>query len=354
MFSRYGEELTSAKVKELAIEYGADICGIASMDRFEGAPKQNDPRYIAPAAKSMIVLGYRIPRGTLRGIEEGTHFIDYASMGYAALNQVYGPMTLWKLARDIEDMGWEAVTIANINGGEALNTVTGKFREGWSVPVEEGKPYPDVLINFRMAAYLAGLGEIGWSGVFLTPEFGPRIRFNLLMTDAELEPDPIMKPGTLCNRCKACVKACNGALSETETVKFNLGGYEIEKAKLDPMKCEHGLKYGCDETASPFLVEYPHVYGYGRAVEGGRGCMRACMVSLEARGVLENKFHNKFRTKAPWKVNLNEEHPYPDYIKEEYINTGKCEDVQKYIEYNRDENFGSKGRGEKFEAKQTD
>ena len=348
---RYGEELTSQMVKDLAIEYGADICGIASMDRFEGAPKQNDPRYIFPGAKSMIVLGYRVPRGTLRGIEEGTHFIDYASMGYAAINQVYGPMTLWKLARDLEDMGWEAVTIANINGGEAVNSVTGNFRENWSVPVEEGKPYPDVLIHFRFAAYLAGMGEIGWSGVFLTPEFGPRVRFNLIMTDAELEPDPIMPPGTLCNKCKLCVRSCGGALSMDESVKVNLGGYEVEYAKLDPLRCEYGLKYGCDNTANPFLVEYPHVYGYGRAVEGGRGCVRACMVSLEQRGVLKNKFHNKFRTKPEWKVDLEKPHPYPEFVKKEYVETGKIEDAQAYIEYNENENYGSKG---KVAAKQTD
>ena len=31
-------------VKMMAKSLGADLCGIASMDRFEGAPKQQDPR----------------------------------------------------------------------------------------------------------------------------------------------------------------------------------------------------------------------------------------------------------------------------------------------------------------------
>ena len=32
------------------------------------------------------------------------------------------------------------------------------------------------------------------------------------ITDAELEPDPVMTPGTICNRCTACVAQCpNGA-----------------------------------------------------------------------------------------------------------------------------------------------
>ena len=91
------EKMSSAEIKALAKRVGADCVGIAPMSRWEGAPKQNDPRYIFPGAKSMVVLGFRIPRGLLRGIEEGTRFIDYPGMGYASLNQVHGPMVLWKL-----------------------------------------------------------------------------------------------------------------------------------------------------------------------------------------------------------------------------------------------------------------
>ena len=77
--------ITSTAVKALAKQLGADLCGIASMDRFEGAPKEQDPRYIFPEAKSCVVLAFRIPRGYLRGIEEGTYFSTYTSMGYAGL-----------------------------------------------------------------------------------------------------------------------------------------------------------------------------------------------------------------------------------------------------------------------------
>ncbi len=37
------------------------------MDRFEGAPKQMDPRYINPDAKTLIVIALRIPRGAFKG-----------------------------------------------------------------------------------------------------------------------------------------------------------------------------------------------------------------------------------------------------------------------------------------------
>ena len=55
-------------------------------------------------------------------------------------------------------------------------------------------------MSMRIAAFLAGLGEIGYSKVFLSKEFGPRVRIACVFTDMELEPDPIIPPGTLCNR----------------------------------------------------------------------------------------------------------------------------------------------------------
>ena len=101
------QELTSAMVKEQAKLFGADLCGIASMDRFEGAPPQADPRFIFPRAKVCIMLAFRIPRGYFRGIEEGTLFSVYPSMGYGGINMVVSPLTLRWLSCWIEDFGWD-------------------------------------------------------------------------------------------------------------------------------------------------------------------------------------------------------------------------------------------------------
>ena len=87
--SSLSENVTAAEVKALAKRLGADLVGISPMSRWEGAPKQNDPRYIFPGAKSMIVLAFRIPRGLLRGIEEGTRFLDYPGMGYASVRDQF-------------------------------------------------------------------------------------------------------------------------------------------------------------------------------------------------------------------------------------------------------------------------
>ncbi|MFP3904851.1 MAG: hypothetical protein ACLFWB_11470, partial [Armatimonadota bacterium] len=61
------------QMKQHLHDLGADLVGVASLDRFDGVRPNEDPREIFPEAGSLIVLGLAITRGTLRGQEEGTN-----------------------------------------------------------------------------------------------------------------------------------------------------------------------------------------------------------------------------------------------------------------------------------------
>ncbi len=331
--------LDSVKVKQIAREMGADLVGITPMSRFEGAPKQMDPRYIMPKAKSMIVVGFRINRGALRGHEEGTHFSCYASMAYGAINTVFMPNFIIRFSRIFEDEGYEAMPFGyESTWGNSVDN----YRKPDNVqpqpplrndmlhskPVAPGKPAPDVLVHVRIAAYLAGLGEIGYSKVFLTPEFGPRQRFFMVMTEMELDPDPIYEGPPLCNKCMACVRECPGdAIDPVKTVKVTLAGHEVEWGEFDPEKCLHAFR-GAQPVAegekgyylagrndfkpspfSPFYKKPNNVFTHGEAVCGGKGCIRACMINLENREVLKNRFKSPFRTEKPWTVDWSDYDP---------------------------------------------
>jgi len=62
------------KLKGFAKEIKVDFIGVASIDRFKGIDPQDHPESIFPEVKSVIVVGKRVTRGALRGIEEGTQF----------------------------------------------------------------------------------------------------------------------------------------------------------------------------------------------------------------------------------------------------------------------------------------
>lgn len=306
-------------IKKQALALGADLVGISPMSRFEGAPKQMDPRYIMPEAKSCIVVGFRVLRGSLRGIEEGTFFSNYSAMGYGAITYTFMPLMVNNLCRQIEDTGYEAIPMGHMSDWRAIDN-EGNFRTGFSKPVEEGKPAPDIMVHLRLAAYMAGLGEIGWSKMLLTPEFGPAQRVGVILTELELEPDPIYNGPQLCNKCMACVKYCPGnSISRTEKVSVEIDGHTVEWGKIDCDSCDvafRGAKeikdgeghyiQGSDKfrpnDISPFYSAPPKVYSAGKAVCGAGGCTRACLASLEARGVLKNKMKKPFRRRKPWRV----------------------------------------------------
>lgn len=325
-------KITAQEIKAAAKRMGADIVGIGSIDRWSTAPIQMDPKQIMPKAKSVIALGFRVLRGSLRGIEEGTYFSNYSAMGYGGITYLYMPMTVINLSKMIEDAGYEAVPMGHQSDWRAIDNV-GYLRNDYSRPIAPGKAAPDVMINLRIAGFLCGLGEIGYSKMLLTPEFGPRVRVGVIITELELEADPIIEPGTLCNRCMACVRECPGnCIPKDRTIKENVGGYDLEWADVDMLKCgecfvgaervkegefgtyhEDGKGTHKPSHISPFYHKPSNVYNTGQAVCGAKGCTRACMVSLEARGVLKNKFVNPFRTQKPWSIDWSQEAIEVDY-----------------------------------------
>jgi len=319
--------MNAEDVKKFAKTQGADLVGIASMDRFEGAPLQMDPRQIFPDAKSMIVFACRIPRGSLVGIEEGTFFASYSMMGYGGINFVRMPMVLWGVTNFIEDEGYDALPIANNFPWAGQSNDDGTVRgESWSRPVAPGKAAPDVTLHLRIAAFAAGPGQIGWSKVFLTPEFGPRQRFGAILTSAPLEPDPIFT-GKICDRCMLCAKACSAkAISTTESIKIKVAGHDVEWGKLDTAKCRTAFHGGVAE-ANPFVMDQPtKIMWHGEALEGARGCIRECMVHLENKDVLKNKFKDKFRKKKAWSMP-------PDWKKDIPPNAPRLDPVTGITEY---------------------
>ena len=324
--------MLSAKIlKQRALEAGADIVAVGPVSRYEGAPKQLDARWALPGCKSIIALGFRHLRGVFRGIEEGTFYTNYSGVGYASINCIRQPLVLRELCRWIEDEGYDAMPIPNHFAWGATNMsgqVPGaetKPSETLSRPLKEGNPYPNLSIHVRLGAVIAGLGEIGWSKMFLSKEFGPRQRLALLLTDAEFEYDPVVKPGTICDRCKQCVKACTGGAipaKNEDCVRVVIDGNVIEWANIDYTKCS---RYFCGASPehNPFCVtevdrenfaaqvgksqvyKLPGQYFYARALEGAAGCVRACMMHLEKTGRITNTFENPFRRKPAWKMAAN-------------------------------------------------
>lgn len=219
----YEIELTET-LRELAIErLGVDLFGVAPIDRLAGAPEGRRPTDYLPGAKSVVVCAAKIPDAAIdvagRYDEPGKTLGPYMWYGYVTPN--------WELSSAANRLG----RFLEVKGFKALPfPPTGLLYK-----------YGNVAdFSHRHAAVAAGLGEFGFSGLLLTPEFGPRQRLVSIITDAPLEASPMYKGSELCrpDACEyACIKACP-TKAMTGKVSLAMDDRSFEYAKLNGVKCK--------------------------------------------------------------------------------------------------------------------
>lgn len=188
------DQLLTSKVKAFALAMGADLVGIANVERFDNAPLKMSPKGLLPTAKSVIVMAIHHPDAVIELCGEE----HSQKMGaYRIQNTMNNKLDIlsFRMARMLEDAGYPAVPIAssNIWRYRAYKDLNAVFA-------------PD--ISHIYAAVAAGLGELGWNGLCMTPEFGARNRFVTVITEAELAPTPLYSGEKLCDMCGACIRAC--------------------------------------------------------------------------------------------------------------------------------------------------
>lgn len=269
-------------VEDAAKKIGIDMIGFASKSRFDNVDAQHNPFSIFPEGKTVIMVGKRICRGSLRGVEEGTNFGDYALFGKNWLEDEFLSLACYDLVNFIEDNGWEACPIFP-NPSELGPQ---------GVSVGDGRPEPNVYPDFDYAAVACGLGELGMNGLFLTPKFGSRQRFHMIITDAEIEETPLFE-GKVCDACGKCAESCPlGAINMDEPIEVDICGKIMKVASIDYSFCTSCKNGACKNRFDPAA----------RADRVAALCNRTCLCHLEETGALENKFENSFRQREEWKV----------------------------------------------------
>lgn len=281
MAGNEAQKLT-VELKRHAKGVGADLVGIAGIGRFAGVDPAHHPASIFPEARSVLVIGKRIVRGALRGLEEGTQFGNYRLYGYSWLENRFLAQCTFKAAEYLEAQGWEAVPLPNLP----------PQIPPMGVPVESGKPAPNVLVDIEAAAVRAGLGEIGYLGAFLSPEFGPRQRLQAILTDAELVEDPLFS-GDLDDRSPEQAAFCPlEAVDAKKEQVVEICGKKMRTATINYRRCRT-----CQNGAGP-----NRCHPAGLPDRLGALCMRSCLDRLERQGRLSNRFQAAFRKREPWKV----------------------------------------------------
>lgn len=184
----------TAKVKECAYGVGADLVGISPISRFKGAPIMMSPQGILPTAKSVVVCAiHHLDEAIELGGEEHPQIIGPYSIQYVMNLKL--DYIAFRVARYLDSLGYEAIPIAASN-------------------IWRYRPFADLKATFApdmshiYAATCAGIGQLGWHGLTMSPEYGPRNRFISIITNAPLCPTPMYDEIKLCDMCGECIKHC--------------------------------------------------------------------------------------------------------------------------------------------------
>ena len=208
-------EALSDKVVNWLRENGATIVGISTVDRFSGAPKGHHPCDFLPKARSVVTFGIPLLHHVLNWenhlvnseLVSSQHRKDvlqnyfYIQVGYVQVNNMLDRFAL-RTANLLESQGYPSLFFPATYGPDASEFIRKRIPSGFG------------LFSQRHAAVMAGLGEFGLNNVVVTPQHGPRIRFNSVITEAEFPPNPFLKDKVcLGESCSICLEGCPGAIS---------------------------------------------------------------------------------------------------------------------------------------------
>lgn len=185
------------QIKKLVLSFGADVCGIANVDRFSEAPSGFHPRDIFFDCKSVIVLGIALPKG-LTKVEPR---LIYGHFNYSTCPEV--DWVAMKTAKEIEKL-W---------GRFAVPLPSDSPYEYWEEEKMEGRG----LISMKHAAVLAGLGTLGKNTVLLNEKYGNLLTLGAVLTELDLKSDPLA--ASICiKNCNRCIKNCPSQALDGQSV----------------------------------------------------------------------------------------------------------------------------------------
>ena len=169
--------ILQTELKTLALSLGADFVGFC---RLPTPPVPTQPNLIYA-----LSFGVKLADGVLETIDGAPSFMYFQH--YRTANTLLDSIG-FRLASAIEKHGFSALPVAA------------------SQSLGKNNPYRG-LVAHKTAAVLSGLGFVGKSGLFLSTDYGSKVRLATVLTNCPMQSElPVIENG--CGSCTLCQKAC--------------------------------------------------------------------------------------------------------------------------------------------------
>ncbi|BDZ69914.1 epoxyqueuosine reductase [Methanobacterium petrolearium] len=222
--------MNAKTIKNITLELGADLCGIASVERFQDAPVGFNPLDIYSNCKSAIVFAKRVPTGSLSA---------ESCVPYTHVNNI--------VTMEVDRIGVELCLILEDSGVEAVSIPSDDPSEYWEAEYQ----YARGILSLRHAGYLAGLGVMGKNTLLVNEKYGNMIQIGAVLVDIELKNDPIVDFTVCKENCRLCIDKCPQKALDGETVNqkncrilsnfITERGFVLKKCNLCRIVCPNVL-----------------------------------------------------------------------------------------------------------------
>lgn len=188
------------KIKLMARLSGADLVGICRLNRnwIYSESQRNTHTNEKPITKPIVFENVARPYESEDKLvipDDTQYAIVMAYSMNKRMNQT-SPSLMSQAASSIgyTRMGLSSMQMAEFIRIMGYNAIPCKNSTGLSVPM----------------AVDAGLGELGRNSILITPEYGPLVRLNKVLTNMPLIPDKPIEFGVedFCGHCKKCAREC--------------------------------------------------------------------------------------------------------------------------------------------------
>jgi len=179
--------ITKDKIREIAFKNGIDLFGIASVDRFENAPKGFHPKDIYSKAETVIAFAIKLPTESLYAENP----VPFSHMNTLAMQKM--DSITYDISSELDRLGLKNVLIP-----------TDDPYLYWDNDKQEGR----AILSLRHVGYLAGLGKLGKNNLLINKDFGNMIQIGALLTSVRYDSDPLADYEVCPPNCRICLDIC--------------------------------------------------------------------------------------------------------------------------------------------------
>ena len=175
------------QIRAIVLAYGADLCGFASIDRFNNAPSGFSPCDIYSDCKTVISFAIALPQGLIKINPR----LIYGHFNYMSCSEIDN--IAFKSSKKIE----------KLFNCFAIPIPCDSPYEYWDTSKREGRG----LLSMKHAAVQAGLGSLGKNTLFISKHYGNMVILGAILTNLTLPSDMVSENICITN-CNKCAESC--------------------------------------------------------------------------------------------------------------------------------------------------